>query len=115
MEILVSNGTVSVVEERDTAQALQARAVANYLPRPALVEAARIVHNEDENYTGIRFNTKIGYIELMLPIAPEFEYTLVHIAPDATRILKFKVQRRSRQPRQVAYALSEFLRTRGIL
>ncbi|MER5952063.1 hypothetical protein ABT127_39105 [Streptomyces sp. NPDC001904] len=117
MEITVTNGTVKQSKGIETPAALRARAIAGHLPRPELLSAATIVHNLDENFTGIRINTEAGAILLMLPVSPEFDFQLIHESETGPVILQaIKAHERGRilHQRVIAYRFSEALRTRGL-
>ncbi|WP_369153858.1 hypothetical protein [Streptomyces sp. R02] len=68
MEIQISGGIVRRVRGGQDAPvnslAIQARTVANFLPLICQRAGASIVHNVDANYTGIRFDTKVGPVVL---------------------------------------------------
>ncbi|CAM5595003.1 hypothetical protein [Streptomyces sp. NPDC020571] len=114
MEIVISAGKVtSGTAEINTPQAQKARGIANFLPRPELLRDAVIEHNQDENTTSIRFDTKAGPIRVVLPVAHGFEFQIIHDSETGPRILG--TFRGSSLPvRAVAYRISEFLRTRGL-
>ena len=71
MEIQISDGIVRRVRGGKDAPvnglAIQARTVANFLPLVCERVGASIVHNADANYTGIRFDTKVGPVVLEIP------------------------------------------------
>ncbi|WP_254585128.1 hypothetical protein [Streptomyces sp. AC04842] len=114
VEIVISAGKVtSGTAEINTPQAQKARGIANFLPRPELLRDAVIEHNQDENTTSIRFDTKAGPIRVVLPVAHGFEFHIIHDSETGPRILG--TFRGSSLPvRAVAYRISEFLRTRGL-
>lgn len=101
-----------------TGLAIQARTVANFLPLSCERAGASIVHNSDANYTGIRFDTKVGPVVLEMP-SGDRPYRLVHelIEPDETGRTEVEMRRFPQiyKPRGVAHITAEFLRTRGFL
>lgn len=101
-----------------TGLAIQARTVANFLPLICERAGASIVHNSDANYTGIRFDTKVGPVVLEMP-SGDRPYRLVHelIEPDETGRTEVEMRRFPQiyKPRGVAHITAEFLRTRGFL
>lgn len=118
MEIVVSEGRVRPLvfpDRLETPQAVMARRIANSLPFPALLESARIVHNKDENYTGIRIDTNAGPIVFMMPVEPGFDFSLVHESDTGMRLLcVMRARGASPNARQVAYRLCQTLRTKGL-
>lgn len=103
----------SDVGEIKTPQALRARRIANFLPRPELLRDAVIVHDLDENTTSIRFDTTAGPIRILLPVAQGFEFYFIHDSDVGPRILG-SFRGASLSVRAVAFRISEFLRTRGL-
>ncbi|NEB75666.1 hypothetical protein G3I40_10560 [Streptomyces sp. SID14478] len=117
MEIVITDGTVKQARDVESSEAFRVRAIANHLPRPELIAAATIIHNLDENSTGIRFETNAGPVLLMLPVAAGFDFQLIHESETGPVILQsIKAAERGRilAPRVIAYRLSEALRTRGL-
>ncbi|MGW2696076.1 hypothetical protein ACWC3Y_30450 [Streptomyces sp. NPDC001296] len=122
MEIQISDGIVRRVrggkDAPMTGLAIQARTVANFLPLICERAGASIVHNSDANYTGIRFDTKVGPVVLEMP-SGDRPYRLVHelIEPDETGRTEVEMRRFPQiyKPRGVAHITAEFLRTRGFL
>ncbi|WP_338704388.1 hypothetical protein V2W30_41430 (plasmid) [Streptomyces sp. Q6] len=117
MEIVITDGTVKQAKDIETTEALHVRAIANHLPRPELIAAATIVHNLDENSTGIRFETNAGPVLLMLPVAAGFDFHLIHeseTGPVILQTIKASGNGRILPPRVIAFRLSEALRTRGL-
>ena len=115
-ELVISDGRVRPLifpERLENPQALMARRIANALPFPNLLEKSRIVHNKDENYTGIRIDTAAGPVVFMMPLSPEFEFSLVHESETGKRLLCV-MRGTSRNSRQVAYKLCFWLRSRGL-
>lgn len=98
--------------------AIQARTVANFLPLMCQRAGANIVHNIDANYTGIRFDTKVGPVVLEMPKG-EQPYRIVHefIEPDETGRTEVEMRRFPQiyKPQGIALMTSEFLRSRGFL
>lgn len=119
VEILIRAGKVKATTEAiDTPQAKRARGIANFLPIPNLHRYATIVHNEDDNTTSIRFDTQAGPIRLVLPVADGFEFHIIHDGDTGPRILDSipsVVRGTSLSVRAVAFRVSEFLRTRGLM
>ncbi|OIJ93241.1 hypothetical protein BIV25_26015 [Streptomyces sp. MUSC 14] len=122
MEIQISDGIVRRVrggiDAPMTGLAIQARTVANLLPLLCQRAGASIVHNSDANYTGIRFDTKVGPVVLEMPTGDR-PYRLVHELPepDATGRSEVEMRRFPQiyKPAGVAHITAEFLRTRGFL
>ncbi|MEU0949877.1 hypothetical protein ABZ379_45555 [Streptomyces canus] len=114
MEIAMIYGTVtSDIGEINTPQALKARRIANFLPRPELVRDAVIVHDLDDDTTSIRFDTMAGPVRFLLPIAQGFEFYVIHDSDVGPRILG-SFRGSSLSVKAVAFRISEFLRTRGL-
>ncbi|MFE2991406.1 hypothetical protein [Streptomyces sp. NPDC059262] len=117
MEILVKGGTVKQSEGIETENANLARAIVNHLAFPEMLRGATIVHNIDENYTGIRFATNAGPVLLMLPVAPGFDFQLIHESEKGPVILQ-TIKARERNgvlhPRVIGFRLSDVLRNRGL-
>ncbi|MGW5136809.1 hypothetical protein [Streptomyces sp. NPDC004135] len=122
MEIQISGGIVRRVRGGQDAPmdglAIQARTVANFLPLMCQRAGANIVHNIDANYTGIRFDTKVGPVVLEMPKG-EQPYRIVHefIEPDETGRTEVEMRRFPQiyKPQGIALMTSEFLRSRGFL
>ncbi|WP_031510866.1 hypothetical protein [Streptomyces megasporus] len=115
-EIVVADGRVRPLifpERLETPQAAMARRIANNLPFPALVEKSRIVHNRDENYTGIRVETQAGPIVFMMPVTSGFEFNVVHESETGPRLLCV-MRGTSLNARQVAARFCFWLRSRGL-
>ncbi|WP_326757313.1 hypothetical protein OHB35_53330 [Streptomyces phaeochromogenes] len=114
MEIVIAAGRVTPnADEITTPQAVKARRIANFLPRPVLLRDAVIVHNQDDNTTSIRFDTTAGPIRILLPVAEGFEFHVIHDSDTGARILG-SIRGGSISVRAIAYRISEFLRTRGL-
>ncbi|WP_438306559.1 hypothetical protein ACSHXN_43775 (plasmid) [Streptomyces sp. HUAS TT11] len=122
MEIQISDGIVRRVRGGKNAPmnglAIQARTVANFLPLICERVSASIVHNADANYTGIRFDTKVGPVVLEIPTGDR-PYRLVHelIEPDEKGRTEVEMRRFPQiyKPRGIAHITAEFLRSRGFL
>ncbi|MFJ3445939.1 hypothetical protein ACIPM2_32750 [Streptomyces sp. NPDC086081] len=122
MEIQISGGIVRRVRGGQKAPvnglAIQARTVANFLPLMCQRAGAKIVHNIDANYTGIRFDTKVGPVVLEMPKGDQ-PYRIVHefIEPDETGRTEVEMRRFPQiyKPQGIALMTSEFLRSRGFL
>jgi hypothetical protein len=121
VEIQISDGIVRRVPGADapmTGLAIQARTIANFLPLMCQRAGAKIVHNADANYTGIRFDTKAGPVVLEIP-SGDGTYRLVHelIEPDETGRTEIELRHFPQiyKPRGVAHITAEFLRSRGFL
>ncbi|MFJ9729486.1 hypothetical protein ACIRP3_42825 [Streptomyces sp. NPDC101209] len=122
MEIQISDGIVRRVHGGKDAPmnglAIQARTVANFLPLMCQRAGASIVHNSDANYTGIRFETKVGPVVLEMPTG-DCPYRLVHelSEPDETGRTEVEMRRFPQiyKPRGVAHITAEFLSSRGFL
>ncbi|MER5184809.1 hypothetical protein ABT009_42080 [Streptomyces sp. NPDC002896] len=122
MEIQISGGIVRRVRGGQgapmTGLAIQARTIANFLPLICERAGANIVHNADANYTGIRFDTKVGPVVLEIP-SGDRPYRIVHelIEPDEKGRTEVEMRRISQiyKPQGIAHITAEFLRTRGFL
>lgn len=101
-----------------TGLAIQARTIANFLPLNCQRSGASIVHNSDANYTGIRFDTKVGAVVLEMPTG-DGPYRLVHQLPEPDENGRTEVEMRRfpqiYKPRGVAHITAEFLQSRGFL
>ncbi|MFD9825494.1 hypothetical protein [Streptomyces violascens] len=114
MELVISEGIVrSQAQGPDTVHAQRARSIANFLPRPELLRDAVIVHNTDENYTGLRFDTAAGPVVVMMPVAAGFEFNVVHESETGPKILG-SIKGAALPARAIAYRVSEFLRLKGL-
>jgi hypothetical protein len=122
VEISISGGIVRRVRGGQDAPmgslAIQARTIASYLPVVCARMGAKVVHNSDANYTGIRFDTKVGPVILEMPTGDQ-PYRIVHefIEPDETGRTEVEMRRFPQiyKPQGIALMTSEFLRTRGFL
>ncbi|MGP4014110.1 hypothetical protein [Streptomyces sp. 4N124] len=122
MEIQISDGIVRRVRGGKNAPmnglAIQARTVANFLPLLCQRAGAKIVHNADANYTGIRFDTNVGPVVLEMPTG-DGPYRLVHEFNEPDEYGRTEVEMRRfpqiYKPRGVAHITAEFLSSRGFL
>jgi hypothetical protein len=122
VEIQISDGIVRRVRGGQDAPmnglAIQARTVANFLPLLCQRAGANIVHNTDANYTGIRFDTKVGPVILEMPKGDR-PYRLVHELPEPDANGRTEVEMRRfpqiYKPRGIAHITAEFLQSRGFL
>ncbi|MEV7454080.1 hypothetical protein [Streptomyces nigra] len=122
MELQISDGIVRGVNGADapmTGQAIKARTIANFLPLLCARAGARIVHNSDRGYTGIRFETKAaGPVVLEMPLGEE-PYRLIQefIDPDKAGRMEVELRRFPQiyKPHGIAYITAEFLRANGFL
>ncbi|MFF8848285.1 hypothetical protein ACF08N_37485 [Streptomyces sp. NPDC015127] len=122
MEIQISDDIVRRVHGGKDAPmnglAIRARTVANFLPLMCQRAGANIVHNSDANYTGIRFDTKVGPVILEMP-AGDGSYRLVHELPEPDEKGRTEVEMRRfpqiYKPQGIAHITAEFLRSRGFL
>ncbi|GGJ73828.1 hypothetical protein [Streptomyces brasiliensis] len=122
MEIQISDGIVRRVRGGKDAPmnglAIQARTIANFLPLICQRAGGNIVHNSDANYTGIRFDTKVGPVVLEMPTGDR-PYRLVHELPEPDETGRTEVEMRRfpqiYRPRGVAHITAEFLQSRGFL
>ncbi|MEV6796536.1 hypothetical protein AB0M87_32150 [Streptomyces sp. NPDC051320] len=115
MELIIAEGKVSAeAAGPDSLNAQRARTIANYLPLPQLLAGAKVVHNLDENYTGIRIETAAGPVVIMMPVAAGFEFNIVHESETGPRILG-TVKGSSLPARAIAYRISEFFHTKGLV
>lgn len=122
MEIQISDGIVRRVRGGEDAPmnglAIQARTIANFLPLLCQRTGAKVVHNSDANYTGIRFDTNVGPVVLEMPTG-DAPYRLVHelIVPDENGRTEVEMRRFPQiyKPHGIALITAEFLRTRGFL
>ncbi|MCF2435954.1 hypothetical protein LV779_22080 [Streptomyces thinghirensis] len=71
MEIQITDNPSAAARRTERAHErpgnIQARTIANFLPLSCARAGANIVHNLDANYTGIRFDTKVGLVVLEMP------------------------------------------------
>ncbi|MFE9455007.1 hypothetical protein [Streptomyces sp. NPDC006739] len=122
MELQITDGIVRGVPGADapmTELAIRARTIANLLPLLCARAGARIVHNSDRNYTGIRFETKAaGPVVLEMPMGDE-PYRLVQefIDPDKSGRMEVELRRFPQiyKPHGIAYITADFLRSNGFL
>ncbi|POX47695.1 hypothetical protein C3489_28830 [Streptomyces sp. Ru71] len=121
MEIQILDGIVRRLRGQDVPMgglAIQARTIANFLPLICQRVGAKVVHNSDASYTGIRFDTKVGPVVLEMPMGDQ-PYRLVHefIEPDAQGRTEVEMRRFPQiyKPQGVAHLTAEFLRSRGFL
>ncbi|MGW4951453.1 hypothetical protein [Streptomyces parvulus] len=122
MELLITDGIVGAVrgpEAPMTPLAIRARTIANFLPLMCVRADAKIVHNFDRNYTGIRFETKgAGPVVLEMPTdANPFRLVQEFIDPrkDGTTAVELRRIPQIYEPHGIALIAAEFLRTRGFL
>ncbi|MFF0206248.1 hypothetical protein [Streptomyces sp. NPDC005017] len=101
-----------------TRQAILARAIAGLMSLPGRRAQAAIVHNNDADYTGIRFATKAGWIVLEMPTGDQ-PYRLVHELPEPDEHGRTEVEMRRfpqiYKPHGIAHITTEFLLARGFL
>lgn len=101
-----------------TPQAIMARTIANHLSLPCRRAGAKIVHNLDAHYTGIRFDTKAGPVVLEMPDG-DGQYRLVHELVEPGKSGRTEVEMRRfpqiYKPQGVAHITGEFLLSRGFL
>ncbi|WP_190093334.1 hypothetical protein [Streptomyces melanogenes] len=114
MEIVIAEGKVTSLKvEIATAQAMAARRIANFLPRPELLRDAVIEHNQDEGTTSIRFDTTAGPIRFLLPVSRESEFQFIRDS-DTGPVILGSFRGFSLPSRTIAFRISEFLRLRGL-
>ncbi|MFD0332257.1 hypothetical protein ACFQZC_38695 [Streptacidiphilus monticola] len=81
-----------------------------------LLEGARILHDQDENLTAIQLPSHAGPVLVVMPPAEDFEFSILHEAETGRRILgAVRPDRRTSNARQIAYCVTEFLRTRALI
>ncbi|MER6691132.1 hypothetical protein [Streptomyces minutiscleroticus] len=122
MEIKISGGIVRPARASEgvpmSAMAIQARTIVNFLPLSCRRIGAKVVHNTDANYTGIRFDTKVGPVVLEMPMYDE-PYRVVHelIEPDKKGRTEVEMHRIPQiyKPQGIAHMTAEYLRSRGFL
>ncbi|MFF0142642.1 hypothetical protein ACFYRN_40195 [Streptomyces sp. NPDC005227] len=121
MEIQISDDTVRRVRPADApvnALAIQARTVANFLPLSVRRVGTTIVHNLDDQYTGIRVDTKEGPIVLEMPVG-DAPYRLVHQLPEPDKSGRTEVEMRRfpqiYKAKGIANIMGQFLESRGFL
>ncbi|GHC88618.1 hypothetical protein [Streptomyces flavofungini] len=121
MEIQISDGIVHRIPGDKALmnhRAIQARSIANFLPLLCQRADAKIVHNIDANYTGIRFDTKHGAVVLEVPFG-DGPYRLVRelVEPDRAGRTSVEMLRFPQlyKPQGIAHMTAEFLSTRGYL
>ncbi|MFC5911488.1 hypothetical protein [Streptacidiphilus monticola] len=117
MEIVIKGGVVrAVASGPNTPASLLALEIATYLPLPSLLEGARILHDQDENLTAIQLPSHAGPVLVVMPPAEDFEFSILHEAETGRRILgAVRPDRRTSNARQIAYCVTEFLRTRALI
>ncbi|MET9122152.1 hypothetical protein [Streptomyces sp. NPDC004528] len=121
MEITISGGRVRPVRAAEfpvTPQAIEARRIASLLPPACLRVGAKVVHNVDSGYTGIRFEGPVGPIVLEVPIEGQW-YRIVQefIEPNKSGKTEVELRRFPRiyKPEGVAQTAADFLMSRGFL
>ncbi|MDG4857099.1 hypothetical protein P8605_02815 [Streptomyces sp. T-3] len=122
MEIQIKDGIVRRVRGGQDAPmntlSIQARTVAYFLPLVCQRAGARIVHNSDANYTGIRFDTSAGTVLLEMPMG-DGPYRLVHelSEPDKNGRTEIEMRRFPQiyKPQGIAHITADFLLSRGFL
>ncbi|MFJ8158541.1 hypothetical protein [Streptomyces sp. NPDC094468] len=122
MEILVSGGMVGQCASGESipvdALSIRARQIMNLLPVRLQRCAPVVIHNVDENYTGIRFTTKRGFVVLEMS-AGDRPYRLVQQFDEPDELGRMEVELRQipkiYKPHGVAFIVSEFLLSRGFL
>ncbi|MBL1120299.1 hypothetical protein JK364_49620 [Streptomyces sp. 110] len=128
MEIAIAGGIVRRVggaqHERSapmTPKAILARTIANFLPLVCERAGAKIVHNSDAGYTGVRFETVNGPVVLQMPTEDGNDFRIVHefIEPSdenggrtEKEIVHFPA---IYKPQGVAHLTAEILNSRGFL
>ncbi|MCT9093441.1 hypothetical protein N4G70_31915 [Streptomyces sp. ASQP_92] len=122
MEITISEGIVRRTEggqgAPNTPQAIQARTIANFLPLHCQRAGAKIVHNVDARYTGIRMETSAGPVIIEMPTEAGGVFRVVQefIEPVNGKTERELVRFPQIYKAQgIAYMTSEFLRSRGFL
>ncbi|MCC3655728.1 hypothetical protein GTY57_29480 [Streptomyces sp. SID5475] len=124
MEIEIRNGIVRKVDggvsAPNTPQAIKARTIANELPLNCVRAGAKIVHNADAPYTGIRFETRAGAVILEMPANLGDSVRVIHerITPpeDPEPVNPVQIARwESYKPKGIALMVGELLRSRGFL
>ncbi|MFE4870507.1 hypothetical protein [Streptomyces sp. NPDC056682] len=119
---MISEGIVRRVEggknAPNTPQVVRARTIANFLPLSCQRAGAKIVHNVDARYTGIRMETSTGPVVIEMPTEAGGVYRVVQ---EFIEPVKGKSERelvrfpQIYKPQGIAYMASEFLRSRGFL
>lgn len=123
VEIMISGGVVRRVqggtEAPNTPQAIQARTIANFLPLSCQRVGAKIVHNPDARYTGIRIDGPANgpvVIEMPTEAGGVFRIVQEFIEPEEGKTERELVRfPQIYKPQGVAFMASEFLRSRGFL
>ncbi|MEU8481494.1 hypothetical protein [Streptomyces hygroscopicus] len=128
MEIAIAGGIVRRVQggaqnERHapmTPKAVLARTIANFLPLVCERAGAKIVHNADAGYTGVRFETVNGPVVLQMPTEDGNDFRIVHefIEPsDENGRTEKEVAHFPAiyKPQGVAHLTAQILNSRGFL
>ncbi|MFI1401162.1 hypothetical protein [Streptomyces sp. NPDC020681] len=120
MEITISEGIVRRAKEaQNTPRVIEARRIASFLSLACQRAGAKIVHNEDAGYVGIRMDTKAGPVVLEVPAEAGGVYRLVNEFVEADD--KGRTEREILRIPQIykaqgiALMSSDFLRSRGFL
>ncbi|MFF8932239.1 hypothetical protein ACF1AO_33805 [Streptomyces longwoodensis] len=122
VELLITDGIVRPMRGADapmTGLAIKARTVANFLPLLCARAGAKIIHNSDRGYTGIRFDTMaVGPVVLEMPTGDE-PYRLVQefIDPDEKGRTEVELRRFPQiyKPQGIAHMTAQFLQANGFL
>lgn len=99
-------------------RAIEARRIAGFLSLVARRADAKIVHNVDDSYTGIRLETRSGPIIIEVPTDPEagFRLVLEFIEPVNGRTGKQLVSYPAKRTAKAkAFLAEEYLKSRGFL
>ncbi|MGP4001745.1 hypothetical protein [Streptomyces sp. 8N706] len=123
MEIAITEGIVRRVRGGVTApmtpKAIEARTIANFLPLACERAGAKIVHNTDDGYTGIRFETRVGPVVLQMPTEDGNSYRVIHefIEPDQNGCTEKEIGRFAPvyKAQGLAFLTAQLLHSRGFL
>ncbi|MGW0779113.1 hypothetical protein ACWD01_37275 [Streptomyces sp. NPDC002835] len=115
-ESVIRDGAIQHMQGPSTVQAVQARNIAHHLPRPELLLAASVVHNYDERFTGIRFETAAGPFLVLMPVEAGFSYAIVYMPENRiVGSIVGNVASSQVSAPKVAFRISEYFGTRGLI
>lgn len=125
VEITIKDGTVSRIRNGADApvnpRAVQARTIANHLGVQCERIGAKVVHNEDAGYTGIRFDPKgsQGPIVLQMPTEKGGNFFLIQEFIEADEKGRTEIEMRhfpnAYKAQGIALMVRDYLHSRGFL
>ncbi|MFE5847928.1 hypothetical protein ACFQ7N_40530 [Streptomyces niveus] len=103
----------------NTPQAIEARRIASFLSLACQRAGAKIVHNEDARYVGVRMETRVGPVVLEMPTEAGGNFRLVHefIEPKPNGDTSSEILHLPPvyKPQGIALMTSQVLASRGFL